>query len=112
DWQKLHTNILQMRDQIGQFLKYVGYEDRQPALKDIDNMLNEDRLVFVSVNGNTLNDKPGYISHALLVIAREEDDYIVHDPGLPPVPYRHIPASLLQKAMGTDAEVTGFKLRL
>jgi 23S rRNA pseudouridine1911/1915/1917 synthase len=59
-----------------------------------------------------LKGEEGFVSHAVLVIGREGGDYIVHDPGLPPQPNRHIARSLLWDAMGGDdhtEEVTGFK---
>lgn len=108
---KKMSNILEMREQLPAFLEHVKHENRQATLEDIDQFLSEDRLVFVTVNGRTLNNKPGFYPHAILVIGREGDEYVVHDPGLPPIPYRHVKPEILQKAMRDDAEVTGFKLK-
>jgi 23S rRNA pseudouridine1911/1915/1917 synthase len=111
---KENSNILQMRDQIPAFLSRIHYDDRQATLKDIDELLAEDRLIFVSLNGKTLNGEPGFSPHAILVIDKDGDDYVAHDPGLPPNPNRRISPELLWKAMGGDknvAEVTGIKLK-
>jgi 23S rRNA pseudouridine1911/1915/1917 synthase len=114
DWYRAHSNIVEMRDQIPKFLRHIAYEYRGATLEDIDAMLTEDRLVFVTVNAQTLAGKPGFVSHAILVIAAEDGQYVVHDPGLPPEPYTHVTPSLLWEAMGGNtntAEVTGFKLK-
>jgi 23S rRNA pseudouridine1911/1915/1917 synthase len=110
-WYKKKSNIMQMRDQIPMFLKRIWHENRVAMLNDIDDMLYKNRLVFVSLNGRALNGKPGMSAHAVLVIEKQDDEYVVHDPGLPPMPYRRVPADILEKAMSTNAEVTGFKLR-
>ncbi len=84
------------------------------TLEDIDDMLSDDRLVFMTLNSKALNDKPGFEVHAVLVIDKDGDDYIVHDPGLPPKPYRRVPAAKLWKAMGAErstSEVTGVKFK-
>lgn len=113
DWWQAHSNIRDITPLVPQFLETVHWEQRHPSLQDIDDMLAENRLVFVTLNGHTLNDAPGYASHAVLVIDKEDGDYIVHDPGLPPRPARKVPRGKLWEAMGGDtnsAEVTGFKL--
>ncbi len=105
------SNIIEMRDQLPVFLKHIRHDNRIATLEDIDQMLAEDHLIFVTVNAHTLNEKPGFFPHAILVIAKEGDEYVIHDPGLPPLPYRHVSAATIRKAMGKDAEVTGFKLK-
>jgi len=113
DWQFVHTNILDIKPLIPRFLETVHWEQRSPTLQDIDDMLADGRLVFVTVNSLALDDQPGYSNHALLIIDHEDDSYIVHDPGLPPHPARRITSEKLWQAMGgkdNTAEVTGFKL--
>jgi 23S rRNA pseudouridine1911/1915/1917 synthase len=72
-------------------------------------LLEEERLVFVTVNARALNGKEGFVSHALLVLGKDGEDYVAHDPGPEPQANRHIHADILEKAMGATAEVTGFK---
>jgi hypothetical protein len=113
DWQLEHGNILEIRPLIPDFLERVKYELKKPTLEDIDSMLVEDRLVIVTLDSRVLNDKPGYFSHAVLVIKDAGDHYIIHDPGLPPQPSRHVSKQKLYAAMGgekTTSEVTGFRL--
>jgi 23S rRNA pseudouridine1911/1915/1917 synthase len=96
------------------FAALVPHEARKPRLHDIDTMLNEDRLVYVTVNLNALKGKEGYKAHTILILQREADNFIVHDPGLPPKPYLRVSRHLLWKAMGgsdNTAEVIGFIFR-
>lgn len=109
-----HTNIRDIAPFIPNFLEQVRPEHRRPTLGDIDSMLDDDRLVFVTLNARILNDKPGFSSHAVLIIGREDEDFVVHDPGLPPQPGRHVPRAKLWAAMGGEqatSEVTGIKFK-
>jgi 23S rRNA pseudouridine1911/1915/1917 synthase len=113
-WLMEHTNIQDMREHIPDFLRHIKPEQRSASLRDIDAMLAEDRLVFVTVNAATLNDRKGVAPHALLVIQRKGEAYIVHDPGLPPRPYRTLTRHQLWEAMGGEgntAEVEGIIFR-
>lgn len=113
-WTRQNTNIADIKPYISEFLRTVQYECRQATLDDIDNMLAENRLVFVTLNSRKLNGKEGFVSHAVLVLQRDGQSYIVHDPGLPPEAYRHVSRDLLWQAMGGDkntSEVTGFVYR-
>lgn len=114
DWQLSNTNILEIRPLITEFLKAVSFEKRTATLEDIDAMLADDRLVFVTLNSKVLNRQPGYSDHAVLVIDKSNDDYIIHDPGGTPQPYRQVTPELLWQAMGGNnntSEVTGVKYR-
>lgn len=114
DWQLEHTNVLDMNQYITKFLATVRPECRRATLQDIDDMLDEGRLVLVTLNGRALDGQDGFAKRAILVIDREGDNYVAHDPGLPPNPNRRIPRDRLWAAMGGDsntAEVTGFMLR-
>lgn len=113
EWYRKNSNIIEMKKLIPKFQKAINHERRRASLKDIDNMLAEGRLVFVTLNSRTLNDKDGFVSHAVLILDKKGDNYIAHDPGSPPRPSRKIPSDKLLKAMGGNkntAEVTGFKL--
>lgn len=114
EWQLAHSNILDIRQDIPAFLRTVKWENRNATTQDIDAMLTDGRLVFVTLNSKALNGQDGYSAHAVLVIGREQGSYIVHDPGLPPQEGRRVPRKLLLEAMGGEyniAEVTGFKLK-
>ncbi len=114
DWQLANTNIRDIAPSIPDFLHTVRWENRAASLQDIDNMLTAGRLVSVAVNSGVLNGTGEYADHNVLIIGREGNSYIMHDPGLPPAPNRRVPRNALWEAMGGDhhtAEVTGFRLK-
>lgn len=108
------TNILEIQSLIPSFLEQIKVEQRRPTLQDIDDMLADDRLVSIVLNAKALNGQSGFNAHCVLVIDREGEDYILHDPGLPPQPYRRVSRRQLWQAMGAEksvSEVTGVKYR-
>lgn len=114
EWQIENSNILDLRPHIAEFLKHINYEKREPTLNDIDSMLDDGRLVFLTINSRALNDEEGYIDHAVLVIARDETTYTVHDPGGEPQANRIVDRDKLLAAMTSgnrSADATGFKLQ-
>jgi len=114
DWYKKNSNILEMQKFIPKFLKTVNHQMRRATLVDVDAMLKQGRLIFMTVNSRALDDSPCFASHAILVFDKDGDDYIAHDPGLQPKPYRKITPDKLWAAMGgakNTSEVTGFKLK-
>lgn len=114
EWQIEHTNLLDIKPYIPSFLQQVQAESRRPTIENIDTMLDDGRLVFLTLNSRVLNNKKGYVSHAVLIIDQEGDDYIFHDPGLPPEPYRRLAKSKIWQAMGgenTTSEATGVKFK-
>lgn len=113
-WAREYSNIADIFPDIPEFLQTVNVACRRASLDDIDAMLAEERLVFVTLNSRVLEGKEGYANHAVLILQRDQNTYILHDPGLPPNPYRHVSRELLWKAMGGDqttSEVTGFLYR-
>ncbi len=114
-WYLDNSNILEIKPYLTKFLASVRPTCRRATLEDIDDMLVEGRLVFVTLNSRVLNDKDGFSRHAILIIGEDGNNYIAHDPGLPPQPYRRIPRDKLWEAMGGESnmsEVTGFKNRI
>lgn len=114
DWQLKNTNILEIKKQMPDFLKIINYQKRSASLKDIDEFLDEDRLITVTLNSCALNNKEGYADHMVLVIGKDESDYIMHDSGgkQSGKAYRRVTREDLWNAMGKDdnkSEVTGFK---
>ncbi len=112
--QRSDSNILDIRPQIPGFLRKVAYENRIPLLEDIDAMLEENRLVSVAVNSRALNGLEGFADHAVVVIKPDDNGYLIHDPGFPAEPNRHITRDLLRQAMIGEyrtSRVIGFKLK-
>lgn len=111
-WQLEHSNLLEIQPLIPTFLETVHYTQKSPTLSDIDRLLKNGYLVTVQLNLSLLNNKSGYTAHMILVFDQNEYEYIVHDPGLPGRPSRHIPKNLVYDAMGgvhNTTEVTGIK---
>lgn len=114
DWMMQHSNILDIQEHIPAFLRTVRWENRTATPQDIDAMLTDGRVVFVTLNSRALNGREGYADHAILIIGREGTDYIAHDPGPEPQEARRIPRDAVWNAMGGErntSEVTGFKLQ-
>jgi 23S rRNA pseudouridine1911/1915/1917 synthase len=116
--QKLYlsnTNIREVKPLLTKFIAAVRPVCRRATLQDIDEMLSEGRLVYVAINGKTLNGEDGFSKHAILITDIDGSDYIAHDPGLPAQQNRRISRDDLWTAMGGDtnmSEVTGFKNRV
>ncbi len=114
NWYKKNSNIAEMKKHIPKFQKTINHKCEVASLKDIDDMLAEGRLIFVTVNSHILNGRKGFVEHAILILDKKLDKYIAHDPGPPATPFREIASSKLLEAMGglkNTAEVTGFKLK-
>lgn len=114
DWFKKHSDLTGMKQYIGSFLDTIDFTRRSPTLKDIDAMLDEGRLVTVTLNSRALNRKDGFVSHMLLLYGRDGGNYFAQDPGPDPQPERRIPAEQLWTAMGGENnrnDATGFKLK-
>ncbi|HKU18418.1 MAG TPA: RluA family pseudouridine synthase [Candidatus Saccharimonadales bacterium] len=117
-WQIEHANLLDILPYIPRFLEKVHVEGRRPTLQDIDDMLEDDRLVFLTLNSRVLDNEPGFASHAVLILKRDGDDYIMHDPGSAVAdkqfPNRRVSRQKVWQAMGAEqstSEATGIKLR-
>jgi 23S rRNA pseudouridine1911/1915/1917 synthase len=113
-WLTRHSNLLEIQPYIPEFLAAIQVEQKRPTLDDIDDMLSEDRLVFLTLNSNVLDDKPGVNQHAVLVIEKEGDAYRIHNPVREPEPYRLVQADKLWQAMGGEqsiSEATGVKFK-
>lgn len=116
-WYLQHSNLMDIAPLIPAFLQTINHQQRSPELHDIDELLRQGRLVFVTVNSRVLNSREGYASHALLITDKVNEHYIAHDPGSnqdAPQADRPITADLLWAAMGGEgntSEVTGFKLQ-
>lgn len=116
-WFLEKSNIRDIQPLIPEFLEQIKYTCRQVSIADIDQMLDEERLVTVTVNSRKLNNADGFASHMLLITGRKGDNFIAHDSGdqqYLPQSDRIISREKLWEAMGGDTnntDVTGFKLK-
>jgi hypothetical protein len=73
------------------FMRSGIWLQRQPTVDDIRNYLTNGYLIKCSVNLHALNGRTGYLSHAVVLKGMTEHEVIMHDPGLPARPSRHVP---------------------
>lgn len=80
------------------FIESGTWIKRVPTLDDIYGYLNNGYLVKCLVNLKALDDLPGYLGHAVVVKGYTKTDIILHDPGLPARPNRHVPIDTFLRA--------------
>ena len=89
-WQIETSDIEAERERARTFATRNMSEQRAPTQADIERYLEAGYLVQVTVNTRRLNGLPGYWGHAVLVKGFDANNFIVHDPGLPPAPNRTV----------------------
>ncbi|MBP9761611.1 RluA family pseudouridine synthase [Candidatus Saccharibacteria bacterium] len=110
DWVQNNTAPKGMLPYVGDYLRRVTQARQQPKLADIDAFLDEGRLVTVTLSGHSIDSRDGYSAHAILIYDKDGDDYLAHDPGMPPIEGRRITSKILGSWLGKHASVAGFKL--
>ena len=50
------------------------------------------------VNSRALNNKEGYLGHSIVIIGYTNQEFVLHDPGLPPLENRRVAYELFEKA--------------
>lgn len=113
-WYNDQTTAATLKPLLTRFLASIRPLNRRATLSDIDDMLTEGRLVSVTVDGTILDGDFSNHNHAILVISKDGDEYIVHNPGPPAQADRNISRDLLWQAMGGEqnmARVVGYVLR-
>lgn len=96
--QIIHSNINTELENTRQFLKAVRVENRQPDIQEIRQFLKDGYLVIANVNAEALNDRSGFVGHFVVVIGADDDELILHDPGLPGEENRHVSFGTFMKA--------------
>lgn len=89
-WQVENSNIKIELTRAKQLINNGLIKQAEPKTKDIKKFLDDGYLVRVLVNARKLAGKEGYFGHAVAVIGYDENGFIIHDPGLPPLPNRHL----------------------
>lgn len=106
------SNLLTVRDDIPEFLRLVYHESRRASIEEIDQFLDNGYLIGTEINSRILNKKPGFSLHYVLIKGREGDNYIINDPGLPPLENRLVSKKEFMEALGgetANGEVTAVK---
>jgi hypothetical protein len=92
------SNLAQIKPMVPKFLKTVGLETRPATIGDVDALLSDGWLVGVDLNSRALNDRPGYAGHMVVIFDSSNDNFWLHDPGLPPHPNRQVSRQKLSEA--------------
>lgn len=89
-WFATKSNIKDVRNLIPEFLSGTDLINRPATLTDIIDLLDDGWLVGAEINTKILLGQPGFNGHMVLIYDHKDNDFIVHDPGLPARPHRPI----------------------
>jgi hypothetical protein len=98
DWFLRNSNIAKVKKLIPEFLASRHVETRAAMLHDINDFLNQGWLVGAEINVRVLQNQSGFNGHMILIHSRQDNNYIVHDPGLPAVANRVIDRGTFKRA--------------
>jgi hypothetical protein len=98
NWNIKYTDFHIEQGRARRFLASGIWVKRHARIQDVRSYLEEGFLIKCSVNLNKLNGKQGYLSHAVVVKGITDAEVILHDPGLPAYPNRHVSFELFQEA--------------
>lgn len=99
DWQVAHSDIeKERRDYKELMASDVDVKNAIPTMNDITRYLNDGYMVRCTVNSRKLTGKVGYVGHSVLVLSVSDDEVILHNPGLPPVPHQHVSMDTFEPA--------------
>ena len=114
EWYLEKSNLKSIKQYIPEFLRKIKTHKRYAEINEVRELLDKGYLVTSDVNSDVLNSRKGYNSHLVLIIGYDKDNFILHDPGLPPRKNRKIISKLFQRAWskkyGSGPNLTAFKL--
>lgn len=84
------SNIKSVLPDIPEFLRRVHHETRRIQTAEIISILTEGACIGATINSSILNKKPGFALHYILLYDFDGTHFLLHDPGLPPMPSRKI----------------------
>jgi hypothetical protein len=93
-----HSNLLDIKPMIPDLLNKVSIQTRPAGPADLDRLLDDGWLVGIDLNSRALNDRPGFVSHMVVIFGMDKNNYLLHDPGLPPAPNRQVDRRKLAEA--------------
>lgn len=112
DWCLNHSNVRYVKNDIPKFLKVINTQNRFAKISDIINLLNKGYLVACDINGNVLDGKNEYEGHSVLIIGYNQNNFILHEPGLPGHPNLKVSRKIFRKAWskkyGSGPNLTAF----
>jgi hypothetical protein len=90
NWELQYTDLKLEQARALRFLSSNVWVQRPPTIADVRRYLDDGYLIKCLLNLNALNDKPGYLGHAVVVKGYTDTGVILHDPGLPARPNRRV----------------------
>ena len=85
-----HSDIAQEIDYAKQFLKLNAVTKEIPTKETLKELLKEKYLLMCLINAQRLDHESGYVGHFVIVKGFCENEFIIHDPGLPPMENRKV----------------------
>lgn len=107
EWIIDHTNIEVEQERAKLIAAESICEHRAPKIDDIKAFIDNGYLIRAHVNARTLNNREGYVGHSIVVFSYDNNGFVIHDPGLPAKPNRHVPYDTFEKAFFTDGPESG-----
>lgn len=77
-------------------------ETRIPTISDIQDNNTKDSIIIANVNYWTLLDKEGYDGHFVIIENISDDEVLLQNPGLPPLPSQAVKLENFLKAWKND----------
>lgn len=93
-----NSDIAQERKLAEELITRQLFEKRLPKFAEINQLLEEGYLIICNVNAKALNDEDGYVGHFVVVIGADNNELVIHDPGLPPQESRRVSREQFEKA--------------
>ncbi len=80
-----HSDLDAVVKDCEEYLKLGLHQERIPDQTEIKKLIDEGYLVICNVNSQALHNKNGYVGHFVAIFDYDTDNFILHDPGLPPI---------------------------
>jgi len=110
-----NSDIEQEIEVAEEFVKMVTIKKDIPEIDDLKDFLTQDYLLICNVNSNKLNNRDGYTGHFILIKGFDDDNFYIHNPGLPAAENQSVGYSLFEKAWAYPNDkaknVFAFKLK-
>jgi hypothetical protein len=108
DYYLKQSNLMTIRPLVPEFLEKVSVEARAATFEDLDSLLDDGWLVGVDLNAAVLNDleRSDYVGHMVVIFNKDEAGLWLHDPGLKPMPNRHVSRQKFKSAWFWAGEET------
>lgn len=109
-----NSDIDQEREISMKFLEEIVIKKEIPKTEDIMELMRNGYIVAVNVNSKALSGKSGYDGHFIVIVGFDNDNFVIHDPGLPGVRNKKVPFEVFERAWAYPDEraknITAFRM--